>query len=78
MIRLTASLSALLLLTSLSVAGPAQDYADNCQDCHGVGRLGGDGIEPIGEQAPVDDRAAVGKVAENVAHPSSATICLSR
>ncbi|MEC9401605.1 MAG: c-type cytochrome, partial [Pseudomonadota bacterium] len=49
MIRLTASLSALLLMTSLSVAGPAQDYADNCQDCHGAGRLGGVGPALIPE-----------------------------
>lgn len=43
MIRLTASLSALLLLTAPLAAGPAEDYANNCTDCHGAARLGGAG-----------------------------------
>ncbi|MDN3721348.1 cytochrome D1 domain-containing protein [Roseibium salinum] len=49
MIRFIASLSALLLTTGLSPAGPAQDYADNCQECHGAGRLGGLGPALIPE-----------------------------
>lgn len=49
MIRFIASLSALLLLTGPSPAGPAQDYADNCQECHGAGRLGGLGPALIPE-----------------------------
>jgi DNA-binding beta-propeller fold protein YncE len=43
MIRLTVSLSALLLFIAPSLAGPAEDYADNCQECHGISRLGGIG-----------------------------------
>ncbi|MBG6210871.1 DNA-binding beta-propeller fold protein YncE/cytochrome c553 [Labrenzia sp. EL_126] len=40
MIRLIVSLSALLIAVSAPLADPAQDYADNCQECHGSGRLG--------------------------------------
>lgn len=40
MIRLIVSLSALLIAVSTPLADPAQDYADNCQECHGSGRLG--------------------------------------
>ncbi|WP_269586032.1 nitrite reductase [Roseibium sp. Sym1] len=43
MIRLIASLSVLLLLTASASAGPAEDYADNCRECHGENRLGGIG-----------------------------------
>jgi len=43
MIRLTVLLSALLLLTASASAGPAEIYADNCQECHGANRLGGIG-----------------------------------
>ncbi|MHA7774640.1 cytochrome D1 domain-containing protein [Roseibium sp. M-1] len=49
MIRLTASLSTLLLATTLSFAGPAEDYAANCHECHGAGRLGGHGPALIPE-----------------------------
>ncbi|WP_150523109.1 nitrite reductase [Roseibium sediminis] len=41
MIRFIASLSTLLLLTGISLADPALDYADNCAACHGEARLGG-------------------------------------
>ena len=49
MIRLTVSLSVLLLATSLSLADPAEDYAASCQKCHGEGRLGGLGPALIPE-----------------------------
>ncbi|WP_029066314.1 nitrite reductase [Labrenzia sp. DG1229] len=40
MIRLIVSLSALLIAVSTPLADPVEDYADNCQECHGSGRLG--------------------------------------
>lgn len=43
MTRLIVSLSAFLIAASSSLADPAQDYADNCQECHGISRLGGIG-----------------------------------
>jgi len=43
MIRLIASLSAFLLFSGSLLADPVEDYADNCAECHGAGRLGGIG-----------------------------------
>ena len=40
MIRFTAFSSAALVAATLAAAGPAADYAANCADCHGAGRLG--------------------------------------
>jgi WD40 repeat protein len=65
MIRLTASLSALLLATSLSFAGPVEDYAANCQDCHGAGRLGGLGPALIPETLGRMRGPDLGAVIEN-------------
>ncbi|WP_306144022.1 nitrite reductase [Roseibium sp. MMSF_3412] len=43
MTRLIVSLSALLMTVSAPFADPVVDYAENCQECHGVNRLGGIG-----------------------------------
>ncbi len=49
MTRFIASLSALLLMMAAPLADPAGDYAANCQECHGAGRLGGLGPALIPE-----------------------------
>lgn len=49
MIRLTASLSALLLAATPLPADPAADYAAHCAACHGDARLGGTGPALIPE-----------------------------
>lgn len=43
MIRFIVSLSVAAFLTSSALAGPAEIYAEACQDCHGASRLGGAG-----------------------------------
>ena len=36
-------------------------------------RFGGDGVEPVGKRAAIDDRAALLQLVEDVAHASSAS-----
>ena len=43
-----------------------------------IARLLGDRVEPVGQCAAIDDRAAVLQRVEEVAHVSPANICLSR
>src|SRR3989344_6817283 len=43
----------------------------------GIAGLGGDGLEPLGEHAAVDDRAAAVEMREDVAH-ASPPVALSR
>ncbi len=49
MIRFIASASAALFLVSSALADPADDYAEFCAECHGLGRLGAIGPALIPE-----------------------------
>ncbi|MCR9088914.1 MAG: nitrite reductase [Rhodobacteraceae bacterium] len=71
MIRLTASLSALLLLAAAPLlADPAADYAAHCAACHGDTRLGGTGPALIPETLK---RMRGPKLAEVIANGRAAT-----
>lgn len=70
MIRLTASLSALLLAAAPLPADPAADYAAHCAACHGDTRLGGTGPALIPETLK---RMRGPKLAEVIANGRAAT-----
>ncbi|WP_230368627.1 c-type cytochrome [Paludibacterium denitrificans] len=67
---LTIMIAAMTLLPRLSLADPAALYQQNCQQCHGVDRMGGMGLTLLPESP---DRLKPAEVADTIRHGRRAT-----